>query len=562
MPFVTSGVAGFKRKKRKILSVWYKYSQNSSNIEINLPNYVFDILSNIQSIGGRALIVGGAVRDAILGKASKDIDFEVYRVSYEDLSNILNKYGKSDLVGKAFGVIKFVGPDGLDFDFSLPRTDSKSGVGHKDFDVTVSSDLTPSEAAGRRDFTINAISYDPLTHEIIDPYNGQIDLQNKVLRHISDSFADDPLRVLRGMNFVGRFSERVCDKCGNKMVLESKNGSNKYACSACGGSEFHYEGFSLAPETAELAKSIKDQYQHLPKERIEGDRHYVFFDPHQVKSAIGNSGLYDVNDADVTANNNHKNKKYSQYGQLAIPKIHIPEEYRNNFIKKHKELVRNTSDKHSIEYNPIPTASYWIIHPNGDIDLLKENHKPHMERVMDYISKNNNQLNEQPEDLIKSSAHEKIHHIFQGGIRVYAFIADTKSLVYITMFQIPTEQQKTAIHALFTEIEKRSVYITISADFEIFNNNTTNRINKNFVSIQAFESFVENLDRQIEKEPVATSDDIRNEPEFELQEQIQEKPAIEYDKSKMKSVLESMPIKQPQSLKYTGAKRLFKRTTV
>mgnify|MGYP007089694445 FL=1 len=307
---------------------------------------------------------------------------------------------------------------------------------------------------------------------------------------------------------------------------------------------------------------IMDAHHFFPYLNYEGDRHYVFFDPNQVKSAIGNSGLYDVNDADVTANNNHKNKKYSQYGQLAIPKIHIPEEYRNNFIKKHKELVRNTSDKHSIEYNPIPTASYWIIHPNGDIDLLKENHKPHMERVMDYISKNNNQLNEQPEDLIKSSAHEKIHHIFQGGIRVYAFIADTKSLVYITMFQIPTEQQKTAIHALFTEIDKRSVYITISADFEIFNNNTTTRINKNFVSIQAFESFVDNLDRQIEKEPVATSEDIRNEPEFEFQEQIQEKPAIEYDKSKMKSVLESMPIKQPQSLKYTGAKRLFKRTTV
>ena len=262
---------GFKQKNRKILCVWYKYSQNSSNIEINLPEYVFNILSDIQSIGGRALIVGGAVRDAILGKKSKDIDFEVYRVSYEDLTNILNNYGKADLVGKAFGVIKFVGPDGADFDFSLPRTDSKSGVGHKDFDVTVSSDLTPAEAAGRRDFTINAISYDPLTHEIIDPYNGQLDLKNKVLRHVSDSFAEDPLRVLRGMNFVGRFSERICNECGNKMVLKSNNGTNKYICSSCGGSNFHYDGFNLAPETAELAKSIKDQYQHLPKERIEGE---------------------------------------------------------------------------------------------------------------------------------------------------------------------------------------------------------------------------------------------------------------------------------------------------
>jgi tRNA nucleotidyltransferase (CCA-adding enzyme) len=144
----------------------------------------------------------------------------------------LSKYGKADLVGQSFGVIKFVGKDGMDFDFSLPRLDSKAGVGHKDFNVEVRSDLTPEEAAARRDFTINAISYDPITHEIVDPYNGRQDLTNKILRHTSDAFAEDPLRVLRGMQFASRF------------------------------------GFDIAPETAELAQSIREEFQHLPKERI------------------------------------------------------------------------------------------------------------------------------------------------------------------------------------------------------------------------------------------------------------------------------------------------------
>jgi len=215
--------------------MWHKFSQEIQ-LPINLPDYMVNgIMPEIEKIGGRALVVGGAVRDALMGMSPKDIDVEVYRVSYEDLTKILKKYGSADLVGQSFGVIKFVGPDGLDFDFSLPRIDSKSGVGHKDFNVQVSSDLTPKEAAARRDFTFNAISYDPLTGEIIDPYNGREDLKNKIMRHTSDAFSEDPLRILRGMQFASRF------------------------------------GFDIAPETAELANSIRDQYKHLPKERVEGE---------------------------------------------------------------------------------------------------------------------------------------------------------------------------------------------------------------------------------------------------------------------------------------------------
>lgn len=216
--------------------MWYRFSKEIKKLPINLPDYMINgIMPEIAKMGGMALIVGGAVRDALMGLSPKDIDVEVYRVSYEDLTKILKKYGSADLVGQSFGVIKFVGPDGLDFDFSLPRTDSKSGVGHKDFNVQVSSDLTPMQAAARRDFTVNAISYDPLTGEIIDPYNGRRDLKDKVLRHTSDAFSEDPLRILRGMQIASRF------------------------------------GFDLAPETAELANSIRDQYKHLPKERVEGE---------------------------------------------------------------------------------------------------------------------------------------------------------------------------------------------------------------------------------------------------------------------------------------------------
>ena len=213
--------------------MWYKLAQLNNKIDIPLPDYIWDILKEIQSTGGRSLIVGGAVRDFLLGIKSKDIDFEVYNLSYQQLKTILEKYGRADLVGQSFGVIKFLGPDHEDYDFSLPRTDSKKGVGHKDFDVEVNSSLTPKEAAARRDFTMNAISYDPLTKEVIDPYNGIQDIKNKILRHTSDAFSEDALRVLRGMQFSSRF------------------------------------GFDIAPETAELANSIRDEYKHIPKERIE-----------------------------------------------------------------------------------------------------------------------------------------------------------------------------------------------------------------------------------------------------------------------------------------------------
>ncbi len=153
----------------------------------------------------RAYLVGGCVRDALIGASGKDVDVEVYGVSYEDLCAVLEPHGRVDLVGRSFGVIKLRLKDGETYDFSIPRRDSKIADGHKGFEVTFDPDITLEEAAQRRDFTINSLMWDPREKKIIDLFGGESDLKQGVLRHTSDAFAEDPLRVLRGMQFAGRF---------------------------------------------------------------------------------------------------------------------------------------------------------------------------------------------------------------------------------------------------------------------------------------------------------------------------------------------------------------------
>ncbi len=155
-----------------------------------------------RSAGGRAFLVGGCVRDGLLGVHVKDVDVEVFGVAPDVLKNFLSRSFELDLVGQSFGVIKL---HHLDVDVSLPRRESKRGLGHKGFDINSDPSLSIPEAAARRDFTVNAIYRDPLTGEIVDPYNGAEDLRNRVLRHVSPKFVEDPLRVLRGMQFVARF---------------------------------------------------------------------------------------------------------------------------------------------------------------------------------------------------------------------------------------------------------------------------------------------------------------------------------------------------------------------
>lgn len=160
------------------------------------------ICRDVRKAGGRALLVGGCVRDALLGRPAKDVDIEVYGVAPDHLVEMLSTRFVLDLVGRAFGVLKV---RGLPIDVSLPRRESKAGLGHKGFAVFSEPDLPPEEAAMRRDFTINAMAFDPLDATLVDPFGGQADLAGRLLRHTSPKFVEDPLRVLRGMQFIARF---------------------------------------------------------------------------------------------------------------------------------------------------------------------------------------------------------------------------------------------------------------------------------------------------------------------------------------------------------------------
>jgi tRNA nucleotidyltransferase (CCA-adding enzyme) len=198
---------------------------------------VAPVLAVIRAAGGRPMLVGGCVRDAIidLGTVSKDIDIEVYGITDPDrLARALEHAGKVTEAGKAFGVFK-VRAGGTEIDVSLPRRESKTGAGHRGFTVIPDSTLGFAEASARRDFTVNALMADPVTGEITDCHGGLADLAAGVLRHTSFAFAEDPLRVLRAVQFAARF------------------------------------GFTLAAETASMCRHLASTYQELPVERVWGE---------------------------------------------------------------------------------------------------------------------------------------------------------------------------------------------------------------------------------------------------------------------------------------------------
>jgi len=185
---------------------------------------------------GRPHLVGGGVRDWLLGLSSKDFDVEVAGVDFETLRRALAPFGPTDVVGRSFGVIKVRSSDrDAEYDFSLPRRESKTGAGHRGFAVEPDPNLSDADAAGRRDFTINSIALDPFSGALSDPFGGLRDLAARVLRHTGPSFPEDPLRVLRAFQFAGRFD------------------------------------LTLAPETAVLCRSMIGAFSELPAERVWGE---------------------------------------------------------------------------------------------------------------------------------------------------------------------------------------------------------------------------------------------------------------------------------------------------
>lgn len=202
-----------------------------------LPKSIENIVNAVMESGGRPFIVGGAVRDRLLGAGlpSKDVDFEVYGISAKRLIATLEPFGRVETVGSSFGVIKLWMGKGLELDFALPRRESKTGRGHRGFIVAPDPEMTPEEACARRDFTMNAMLMDPLTGEIFDYYGGRRDMERKILRHTSGQFVEDPLRALRGMQFAGRFE------------------------------------LTVHPDTAKICRTMVDEASTLARERIYGE---------------------------------------------------------------------------------------------------------------------------------------------------------------------------------------------------------------------------------------------------------------------------------------------------
>jgi len=157
-------------------------------------------------------LVGGVVRDLLLGKAHLTLDFDyiVSGIGEDDLLALLANIGRADMVGKSFGVIKFRTPEGITVDIALPRSEVSTGPGHRDFEVVSDPDMPVASDLGRRDFTVNSMALDLRDFGLVDPLRGTDDLERKVLRVNRDtSFVEDPLRIMRGVQFMARFDLEV-----------------------------------------------------------------------------------------------------------------------------------------------------------------------------------------------------------------------------------------------------------------------------------------------------------------------------------------------------------------
>lgn len=170
--------------------------------------------------GGEVYIVGGNVRDHFLEIPHKDYDLLVRNIAYPFLTNILKSTGMLNQVGKSFGVLKFRPDENpeIEFDLSLPRVEKSTGTGHRDFTVDFNPGLSVEKDLSRRDFTINAMAINLSDGKLVDPFGGKRDLENKIVRQVfKEAFVEDPLRLLRAVQFSARFSFMVENETLNAM---------------------------------------------------------------------------------------------------------------------------------------------------------------------------------------------------------------------------------------------------------------------------------------------------------------------------------------------------------
>lgn len=267
-----------------------------------------EFLKALSEKGAKTYYVGGYVRDKILGRENKDIDIEIHYITEEEFLDVCKSFDLDiKLCGQAFGVYKAV-IDGQDIDFSFPRTEKLIGTKHTDFEIAVDPFIGEEKASMRRDFTINALMMDTQSGAILDFHHGMEDLQNKVIRHTSDKFSEDALRVYRAAQFASRF------------------------------------GFTVAPETLELCERI--DVAHLPQERIQEETYKAFtkgtpsiyFD---ILKSVGIELVKEYRSIDKVA------KKYDVEMCMAyLAKCDSAFELTTHKSKKYLELLHSMSDIH------------------------------------------------------------------------------------------------------------------------------------------------------------------------------------------------------------------------
>ncbi len=197
----------------------------------NIPSAIIKLCVQLRQQGAQAWLVGGAVRDLLWQGTVKDFDLEVFGIEEETLQNSLRQLAYVRHIGRHFPVYQ-IHYQGFDIEIALPRRERKTAAGHTGFCTEVNPHLAPEQASLRRDFTINAMMFEPLTGQLLDFHQGQDDLKRHTLKHVSAAFQEDPLRVLRGMQMAARFA------------------------------------LTLADETATYCQSMIDEYPSLAKERI------------------------------------------------------------------------------------------------------------------------------------------------------------------------------------------------------------------------------------------------------------------------------------------------------
>jgi tRNA nucleotidyltransferase (CCA-adding enzyme) len=318
---------------------------------IHYPAELQNIFDKLYLFGLQPIIVGGYIRDALLGIDSKDIDIELYGVdSLIEVENILYEFGAVNSVGRSFGVCKLKYKS-YDLDFSLPRKDSKIEQGHKGFKVVTEKNLDFQTATSRRDFTINAIGYDVQNRLILDPFDGISDLKKKILKAVNlKTFDEDPLQVLRCVQFTSRFEFQIEENLFIKCREMIQNGMLKQLPAERIFTEFEKI----------LLKSKKPSFGLRLLESLEA---FSFFEELQSLSLQEKKSTFE--NLDRLALQNVEDEKEKLTLMFALLCQNFSPTQRNSFLERlthEQKLHKNVNSLLNVSINPsqMPLSNYEI----------------------------------------------------------------------------------------------------------------------------------------------------------------------------------------------------------